>query len=306
MNLAVELAPSHPRGLSLRNPIMTASGTFGYGYEYARLIDIQQLGAIVTKATTLRPREGNRQPRLYETASGLMNSIGLQNDGVEALVRDKAPRWQGWQAPVIVNVAGETVDEYSQVAAALDGVANIAALEVNISCPNVEGGYIAFGSDPDSAAAVTRAVLAATSLPVMVKLSPNAPDVVAVAQAVEQAGAHCLSLINTLVGMAIDIKRRRPVFARVVAGLSGPAVKPVALRMVYEVSRAVSVPVVGVGGISTAEDVLEFLMAGATAVQVGTANFGNPEATLQALAGLRRYLEAEGIDDVRTLVGAAW
>lgn len=306
MNLAVELAPGHKRGLSLRNPILTASGTFGYGTEYARLIDIQRLGAIICKGTTYKARDGNPQPRLHETAGGLLNSIGLQNAGVHALVRDKAPVWANWDVPVLVNIAGETVDEYARLAEMLDGVPGVAGLEVNISCPNVEGGYVAFGSQPDSAAAVTRAVAESTDLPIMVKLSPNAPDVVEVAQAVEEAGAHCLSLINTIIGIAIDIKRRKPVFSRVTAGLSGPAVKPIALRMVYEVSQAVRVPVVGIGGIATAEDAIEFLLAGASAVQVGTANFVNPRAPLEILDGLAAYFEAEGVFDVRDLVGAAW
>lgn len=305
MNLAVELAPGHKRGLSLRNPVLTASGTFGYGTEYAKLIDIQRLGAIVAKSATLYPRDGNPQPRLHETAAGLMNSIGLQNPGVQAIIRDKAPIWASWEVPVIASIAGETVDEYARLAEAFDGVTGVAGLEVNISCPNVEGGYVAFGSRPESAAAVTRAVLGATDLPVMMKLSPNAPDVVEVALAVEDAGAHCLSLINTIVGLAIDVKRRRPVFARTTAGLSGPAIKPIALRMVYEVAQAVRVPVVGIGGIGTAGDALEFLMAGATAVQVGTASFANPHAALDVLDGLAAFLAAEGLDDVQAIIGAA-
>jgi len=305
MNLAVELAPGHKQGLALRNPVMTASGTFGYGVEYARLIDIQRLGAIVCKATTLKPRRGNPQPRLWETPAGLLNSIGLQNMGVAALLREKAPIWAGWDVPVIVNIAGETVDEYARVAEALDGAPGVAGLEVNISCPNVDGGYVAFGARPETAARVTRAVLAATDLPVMVKLTPNAPDVVAVALAVAEAGAHSLSLINTVVGMAIDLARRRPVFARTTAGLSGPAIKPIALRMVYEVAQAVHIPVVGIGGISTAADALEFLMAGATAVQVGTASFANPRAVLDVLEGIEDYLAREGLGDVREIIGAA-
>ena len=305
MSLAVELAPQHKCGLALRNPVLTASGTFGYGTEYAHLVDIQRLGAIVCKATTLLPRQGNPQPRLWETSAGMMNSIGLQNAGVEALIHEKAPIWVGWKVPVIVNIAGETVDEYAELAERLDGVPGVAGLEVNISCPNVEGGYIAFGSRPESAAAVTHAVVSATDLPVMVKLSPNAPDVVEVAVAVAEAGAHCLSLVNTIVGLAIDVKTRRPIFARVTAGLSGPAIKPIALRMVYDVAQAVSVPVVGIGGIASTEDALEFLMAGATAVQVGTANFVNPRAGVEIADGLAAYLEREGLTDIHQIIGAA-
>ncbi|MHB1130829.1 MAG: dihydroorotate dehydrogenase [Chloroflexota bacterium] len=304
-NLAVELAPNHKTGLLLRNPVLTASGTFGYGTEYASLIDIQRLGAIVCKGTTMAPREGNPQPRLHETPAGLLNSIGLQNVGVRAVVAEKAPIWAGWQVPVLVNIAGESVEEFAQLAAALDGVPGVAGLEVNISCPNVDAGYEAFGARPETAAAVTRAVVGATDLPVMVKLSPNAPDVPAVARAVAQAGAHSLSLINTLLGMAIDVRRRRPVFSRGAAGLSGPAVKPIALRLVYEVAQAVDLPLVAIGGIATADDALEFLLAGATAVQVGTASFANPRASLEVLDGISAYLRREGIADVRELVGAA-
>ncbi len=305
MNLAVDLAPGHKQGLPLHNPVLTASGTFGYGIEYARIVDVQRLGAIICKATTLEPRAGNPQPRLYETPAGLLNSIGLQNPGVEALIREKAPIWANWEVPVLVNIAGESVAEFARLAELLDGVPGVAGLEVNISCPNVDAGHVAFGTRPQSAAAVTRAVVEATGLPVMVKLSPNAPDVVAVALAVEEAGAHCLSLINTILGMAIDVKRRRPVFARTTAGLSGPGIKPIALRLVYEVAQAVHIPVVGIGGIATAADALEFLMAGATAVQVGTANFVRPRAALDVLEGIEAFLVGEGLSDVREIIGAA-
>ncbi len=305
MNLAVELAPGHKQGLPLRNPVLTASGTFGYGVEYARVLDVQRLGAIICKGTTLEPRFGNPQPRLHETAAGLLNSIGLQNSGVRALIREKAPIWANWEVPVLVNIAGETVEEFARLAELLDGVPGVAGLEVNISCPNVDAGYVAFGARPQSAAAVTQAVVQATGLPVMVKLSPNAPDVVEVALAVEEAGAHCLSLINTILGMAIDVKMRRPVFARATAGLSGPGIKPIALRLVYEVAQAVHIPVVGIGGIATAEDALEFLLAGATAVQVGTANFVRPRAALDVLEGIEAFLAGEGIGDVYEIIGAA-
>lgn len=304
VNLAVDLAPRNPRGLRLKNPVMAASGTFGYGTEYAELVAIGQLGAIVCKGTTLKPRPGNPTPRIVETPAGMLNSIGLQNIGVEALIREKAPIWAGWEVPVIVNIAGETPAEFAELAARLDGVPGVAGLEVNISCPNVETG-LEFGTDPAAAAAVTAAVRKATSLPVIVKLTPNVADIVAVARAVEAAGADAVSLINTLLGMAIDIRTRRPVLGAGFGGLSGPAIKPVALRMVYEVAGAVKVPVIGVGGITTAADALEFLLAGATAVQVGTACFANPRAPIEILEGITAYLTAAGITDIREIIGAA-
>jgi dihydroorotate dehydrogenase (NAD+) catalytic subunit len=305
MNLAVQLAPNHPRGLLLKNPVMTASGTFGYGTEYGELVDIQRLGAIVCKGTTLHPREGNPQPRLVETASGLLNSIGLQNIGVEALIREKAPLWASWKVPVIVNIAGETVEEYAAVASRLDGVAGISAVEVNVGCPNVKAGGMEFGRDPGSAAAVTGAVKAATSLPVMVKLTPNVTDIVETALAVSQAGADALCLINTLRGMAIDTAARRPSLGNIHGGLSGPAIKPVALSMVYQAAGRVSIPIVGCGGISSSEDALEFIMAGASAVEVGTFQFVNPRALLDVLEGIERFMEREGIGDLSEIIGAA-
>ena len=229
LDLSVQLAPGHKPGLLLTNPVMTASGTFGYGTEYSQVFDIQKLGAIVCKGTTLKPREGNPQPRLLETASGILNSIGLQNIGVKALIREKAPIWASWRVPVIVNIAGETVDDYAQLAGELEGVAGISGIEVNISCPNVAAGGAAFGANPESAARVTAAVKAATSLPVLVKLTPNTGDITQVAMAVAEAGADAISLINTLKGMAIDTVRRRPVLGNITGGLSGPAIKPVAL-----------------------------------------------------------------------------
>ena len=306
MNLSVELAPRHKRGLLLANPVMTASGTFGYGTEYAKLMDIQRLGAIICKGTTLRRRRGNPQPRTVETPAGMLNSIGLQNIGVRALIRTKAPVWATWRVPLIVNIAGETVEEYAQVAEALEGVAGVSGIEVNIGCPNVAAGGMEFGKDPQAAAEVTSAVKAATTLPVIVKLTPNVTDIVEIAQAVVEAGADAVSLINTLVGMAIDTAIRKPVLGRVVGGLSGPAIKPVALHMVYQVAQAVSVPVIGCGGIATANDALEFIMAGARAVQVGTANFFHPRASLDVLEGIERFMEKEGISDLAELVGVAW
>ncbi len=305
MNLAVQLAPNHPRGLLLRNPVMTASGTFGYGTEYGELVDIQRLGAIVCKGTTLQPREGNPQPRLVETPSGLLNSIGLQNVGVEALIREKAPMWASWKVPVMVNIAGESVEEYARVASRLDGVAGVSAVEVNVGCPNVKAGGMEFGKDPKSAATVTGAVRAATSLPVVVKLTPNVTDIAEIAVAVSEAGADALCLVNTLRGMAIDIATRRPSLGNIHGGLSGPAIKPVALSMVYQVAGKVRIPVVGCGGISSAEDALEFIMAGASAVEVGTFQFVNPRALLDVLEGIERFMEREGVNDLSEIVGAA-
>jgi len=284
---------------------MTAAGTFGYGTEYSQIFDIQKLGAIVCKGTTLEPREGNPQPRLAETASGLLNSIGLQNIGVKALIKEKAPLWAGWRVPVIVNIAGETVDDYAKLANELDGVAGISGIEVNISCPNIKAGGAEFGANPESAARVTAAVKSATSLPILVKLTPNTSDIVKIAIAVAEAGADAISLINTLKGMYIDITMRRPLLGRKTGGLSGPAIKPIALAMVYEVAGAVEVPVIGCGGITTGSDGIEFIMAGASAIQVGTATFTNPRATLDVLEGIEQFMKKEGIKDIAELIGAA-
>ncbi|HJX13857.1 MAG TPA: dihydroorotate dehydrogenase, partial [Dehalococcoidales bacterium] len=261
-DLSVQLAPKRRPGLRLANPVMTASGTFGYGTEYGEVFDVQRLGAIICKGTTLEPREGNPQPRLVETPSGVINSIGWQNIGVKALVRDKAPIWASWRVPVIVNIGGDTIDDYSRVAGELEGVAGVSGIEVNISCPNVKAGGAAFGTDPASAAAVTAAVRAATTLPVLVKLPPNTNDITEIARAVAAAGADAVSLINTVRAMAIDTARRRPVIANITGGLSGPAIKPLALALVYDVAGAVDIPVIGCGGIVTAADALEFIMAG--------------------------------------------
>jgi len=304
-NLSVQLAPRHEQGLLLANPVMTASGTFGYGTEYSHLFDIQQLGAIVCKGTTLEPRDGNPQPRLAETACGVLNSIGLQNIGVNALIKEKAPTWASWRVPVIVNIAGETIDDYAQLAGKLDGVAGISAIEINISCPNIKAGGAEFGANPESAAEVTAAVKAATSLPILVKLTPNTSDITKIATAVAAAGADAISLINTLTGMAIDIAKRRPLLGNITGGLSGPAIKPVALYMVYEAAGAVEVPVIGCGGITTASDAIEFIMAGASAIQVGTASFTNPRAPLDVLEGIEQFMKKEGIKDIAELIGAA-
>jgi len=305
VNLAVQLAPNNQRGLLLKNSVMTASGTFGYGTEYADFVDIQRLGAIVCKGTTLEPREGNPQPRLAETPSGLLNSIGLQNVGVEALIKEKASMWVGWQVPVIVNIAGESIDDYGRLAARLDGVAGVSGLEVNVSCPNVKSGGMEFGTDPKAAASVTRAVKKASSLPVIVKLTPNVTSIVEIAEAVAEAGADALCLINTLRGMAIDVSARKPSLGNICGGLSGPAIKPVALHMVYQVAGRVKVPVVGCGGIMSAQDALEFIMAGASAVEVGTAQFVNPRALLDVLEEIEEFMLREGVKDISELVGAA-
>jgi len=289
---------------------MTASGTCGYGMEdnqeeYSHLVGTEKLGAIICKGTTLKPRDGNPQPRLAETASGLLNSIGLQNIGVDALIKEKAPIWSGWRVPVIVNIAGDTIDDYAQLAGKLDGVAGVSGLEVNISCPNVKAGGAEFGANPESAAEVTAAVRAATSLPVLVKLTPNTTDIARVATAVAEAGADALTLINTLKGIAIDISRRRPLLGNITGGLSGPAIKPVALYMVYEVAKTVNLPLIGCGGITTASDAIEFIMAGASAVQIGTAGMVNPSAPLDVLNGIKEFMEKEGMEDIAELIGVA-
>lgn len=303
-DLSVELAPKHKSGLRLKNPVIAASGTFGWGTEYASLMDVQRLGAISTKGITWRPRLGNQQPRIVETPAGMLNSIGLQNPGIHGVIKHKAPVWAQWEVPVIANIAGETYDEYCRLAESLDGVPGVAALELNISCPNVESG-LEFGCDPESAAAVTRGVRQASGLPVLVKLTPNMADVPGQARAVADAGADAVTVINTVLGMLIDLRRRRPVIPRGSAGLSGPAIKPIALHLVYQVAQAVDIPIIGCGGIATAQDALEYLMAGATAVQVGTATFTNPRAPLDVLEGLQQFMQEQEIADIRELVGAA-
>jgi len=291
--------------LLLANSVMTASGTFSNGLEFARVFDIQKLGAIVSKGVTLRPRSGHLQPRTAETPCGMLNAIGLQNIGVDALVRDVAPVWASWRVPVIVNVSGDSVEEYGELAARLDGVPGVSGLELNVSCPNVAVGGMEFGQDPRLAAAVTSAALRRTTLPVIVKLTPNVTDITEVARAVADAGAGAVTVINTVQGMAIDVRSRRPLIASVFAGLSGPAIKPIALRMVYQVAEAVDIPVVGCGGISSGLDAIEFLMAGAAAVQVGTATFSNPLAPLEVLEGIERFLDEEGVEDIHDIIGAA-
>ena len=304
-NLHVQLAPRHAKGLALSNPVMTAAGIAGYGIEYAQIADIQKLGAVVSKGTTLMPRRGNVQPRLAETAGGLLNSVGLENIGVDALVREKAPVWAGWQVPVIVNVAGETVDEYVAVSRRLEGVPGVSGIELNISCPNISAGGMEFGVDSKLAAQVTSAVKTVTSLPVIVKLSPNVTDIGEIASAVEEAGADAVCLINTLKGMAIDIERRRPCCGNIVGGVSGRVVKPVALHMVFEAAKVVSIPVIGCGGIACAEDALEFIIAGATAIQIGTACLTSPDICLAILEGIKRFMLDKEVQNMTDLIGAA-
>jgi dihydroorotate dehydrogenase (NAD+) catalytic subunit len=303
VDLTVDLAPRRPGKLVLRNPVMTASGTFGYGTEYQDIFDIQRLGAIVCKTATRHPRAGNPPARIAETPGGMLNSIGLQNVGVEGVIREKAPVWATWDVPVVVNIAGESPEEFGEIAAMLDGEPGVAGLELNVSCPNVAGG-LDFGQDPKLTHAVVGQVRRATDMPVIAKLTPNVNDVVPIAKASEEAGADAVSLINTIVGMAMDIRARRPILGTITGGLSGPAIKPVALAWVYRVAGAVRIPVVGIGGIRSAEDALEFLMAGATAVQVGSVSFVAPTTALDVLEGLEAWCEEEGVERVTDLIGA--
>lgn len=305
IDISVQLAPAHNRGLMLANPVITASGTFGYGIEPEIPFDVNKLGAIVCKGTTLEPREGNPQPRIVETASGMLNSIGLQNIGVQRLISEKAPAWEKLKVPVIVNIAGATLDEYKAVAGKLEGVKGVSGIELNISCPNVKQGGMEFGSNPSSAAAVTRAVKSATGLPLIVKLSPNVTDVCEIALAVCDAGADALTLINTLRGMAIDINTGKPVLGNVFGGLSGPAIKPVALSIVYRVAKVVKVPIIGCGGIWTSTDAIEFFMAGASAVQVGSVTMRNPQAPLEIIHGIAQYLETKKYKSLKEIIGKA-
>ncbi len=289
--------------LHFSNPVMTASGTFGYAAEFANLVDLDRLGALVVKGISIKPRPGNPPPRIAETSCGMLNAIGLENVGLERFVTVKMPFLRTCRSRVVVNILGDSIEEYAILAKELSKVPGIDALEVNISCPNVKKGGVAFGTVPEMAAAVTSAVKNVTDLPVIVKLSPNVTDIVAMARAVAESGADAVSLINTLIGMAIDAQTRRPKLANIIGGLSGPAIKPIALRMVWQVASAVSIPVIGIGGISTAEDAIEFLLAGATAVQVGTANFYNPAATGQILTGIESYLRQQGESSVRAIIG---
>jgi len=299
VDLSVTIGP-----LELKNPVIAASGTFGYGLEYQSIVDLNLLGAIVVKGTSLAPKDGNPPPRIVETLSGMLNAIGLANIGVQAFIEEKLPLLRDLDTKIIVNIYGQRVEEYGELAAALKGVDGVDALEVNISCPNVDCGGMAFGTDPRISREVTRKVLEKTDKPVIVKLTPNVTDIRPIAMAVEEAGAHAISLINTLRGMAIDIETRRPVLANITGGLSGPAIKPVALHMVYQAAKAVNIPVIGGGGIADHRDALEFLIAGARAIEVGTTNFANPRATIDIMEGLRGFCSAQGISSIKEIIGS--
>lgn len=289
--------------LELRNPVMTASGTFGYGWEFEDFVDFNRLGGIVVKATTGSNREGNRYPRMAETPKGMLNAIGLQNKGVDYFVRDIYPKIKDYPTHMIVNVSGSTIEEYEAVAEKINELENIPAIELNISCPNVKEGGMAFGTSCASAQSVTKAVRKLYKKTLIVKLSPNVTNIAEIAKAVEDEGADCLSLINTLLGMAIDAKKRTPILSTVTGGLSGPAVKPIALRMVWQASKAVNIPLIGIGGISSATDAIEFMLAGASAIQVGTANFIDPAVTMKIVDGIEEYFVRHRISSVKDLIG---
>jgi dihydroorotate dehydrogenase (NAD+) catalytic subunit len=288
----------------MKNPVMTASGTFGYGQEFASLFDLNRLGAVVVKGLSLKAAPGNPPPRTVETCAGMLNAIGLENVGLDAFVRDKLPFLQSLDTAVILNIYGRDMGEYAELAERIQDLDGIAAIELNISCPNVKAGGIAFGTDSIMAFQVTRAVRDKSTLPLIVKLSPNVTDIKAIARSVEEAGADAVSLINTITSMAVDVKTRRPKLANITGGLSGPAIKPIALRMVWETVQAVRIPVVGIGGIMNAFDALEFFIVGARAVQVGTANFANPRATVDILEGLHAFLVDNGLSDISQVIGS--
>lgn len=290
--------------LELRNPVMTASGTFGYGLEYNDFVDFDRLGGIVVKATTGSHREGNPYPRMAETHKGMLNAIGLQNKGVDYFISHIYPKIKDFPTQIVVNVSGSTIEEYEAVAEKINELENIPAIELNISCPNVKEGGMAFGTSCASAQAVTRAVRNRYKKTLIVKLSPNVTSIAEIAKSVEDEGADCLSLINTLLGMAIDAEKRTPILSTITGGLSGPAIKPVALRMVWQVHKAVKIPLIGIGGIASATDVIEFMLAGATAIQVGTANFIDPSVTMKIVDGIEQYLERHRIGSVKELIGA--
>jgi len=291
-------------GIEIKNPVMTASGTFGYASEFEELIDLNRLGAIVVKGLSLEPSRGNPPPRIVETPCGMLNAIGLENVGLAAFVKEKLPFLRRLDTPIFVNIYGKSTKEYAELAARLEDIDGVSGIEVNISCPNVKSGGMAFGAYPESAAEVVRAIRKQTAKPLMVKLSPNVTDITEIAKSVETEGADSISLINTITGMAIDIETRRPKIANITGGLSGPAIKPVALRMVWQVAQTVNVPVVGIGGIMTAKDALEFLIAGAVAVQIGTANFINPHATTDIIDGIETFLMERNISDIADIIAS--
>jgi len=290
-------------GIELQNPVMTASGTFGYAKEFEELVDLNRLGGIIVKGLSLKPTPGNPPPRIVETPCGMLNAIGLENVGIDAFVEQKLPFLQTLQPPIFVNIYGQQEEEYAQLAERIDAIDSISGVEVNISCPNVKAGGIAFGVDPEAVFSVVKAVREKTSKLLLVKLSPNVSDITAIARRAEEGGADALSLINTITGMAIDIETRRPMLANITGGLSGPAIKPVALRMVWQVAGAVKIPIIGIGGIMKTEDALEFLIAGASAIQVGTANFINPSTTIDIIDGLEKFLTERGIREITELIG---
>jgi len=292
------------RGLTIKNPVMTASGTFGYGLEYGDFIDLNRLGGVLVKGTTLHPRQGNPYPRMAETPSGMLNAVGLQNKGVDYFCEHIYPTISGYDTAMIVNVSGSQVEDYIETAEKINALERIPAIELNISCPNVKEGGMAFGVTCAGAASVVRAVRAVYDKTLIVKLSPNVTDITEIARAVEAEGADSISMINTLLGMAIDAEKRRPVLSTITGGLSGPAVKPIALRMVWQVAQAVKVPIIGMGGIASATDAIEFLLAGASAVEVGTYNFVDPSVTTQIVDGIEDYMHRHGFTDIQDLIGA--
>ena len=292
------------RGLAIKNPVMTASGTFGYGLEYGDFIDLNRLGGVLVKGTTLHPRQGNPYPRMAETPSGMLNAVGLQNKGVDYFCEHIYPKISGYDTAMIVNVSGSQVEDYIETAEKINALERIPAIELNISCPNVKEGGMAFGVTCAGAASVVRAVRAVYDKTLIVKLSPNVTDITEIARAVEAEGADSISMINTLLGMAIDAEKRRPVLSTITGGLSGPAVKPIALRMVWQTAQAVKVPIIGMGGIASATDAIEFLLAGASAVEVGTYNFVDPSVTTQIVDGIEDYMRRHGFTDIQDLIGA--
>ncbi|MGM0471245.1 MAG: dihydroorotate dehydrogenase [Bacillota bacterium] len=289
-------------GLKLQNPVITASGTFGFGEEYEDYVDLDRLGGVMVKGTTLEPKAGNPTPRIAETPAGMLNAIGLQNPGVDHFIEQILPRIKDYNFQIIVNISGNSVNDYAKLASKLDQV-EVAALEINISCPNVKKGGLAFGTQPQMAADVVKAVSSETDLPVITKLSPNVTDITAIAQAVEEAGTDIISLINTLIGMKIDIERQESILANQIGGLSGPAIRPVAVRMVHQVAQAVDLPLIGMGGIMSGRDAIEFLLAGASAVSIGTANFVNPNVSMEVIDEIEEYLSSNGYDSIEEIVG---
>lgn len=299
----VDLRVNIGGGLELKNPVLTASGTFGYGLEFSDLIDLGKLGGIIVKGTTLEPRQGNPYPRMAETPAGMLNAVGLQNKGVDHFINQTYPLIKDLGCKVLVNVSGSSSDDYAEVCRRLDPLDNIAALEVNISCPNVKQGGMAFGTSPQGASDVTRIVRRATAKPLILKLSPNVTDIVSIAKAVECEGADAVSLTNTFLGMAIDVERRRPMLSTITGGLSGPCIRPIAVRMVWQVAKAVRIPVIGLGGISGGRDALEFIMAGATAIQIGTANFVDPGVSVKVVDEIREFCERQGVKELSEIRG---